>query len=242
MALAEHIDVLAAVGADDVAHVLHNAQHGHLHHLSHVHGLGHDHAHQLLRACHHNNAVHRQALEHGQGHITGSRRHVHEQKVHVLPDHIGPELFDGTGDYRAAPHNGVFLIFHQQVDAHDIDAHAALDGPAALVVGHGTAMDAEQLGNGRAGDVGIQNAAVVAAACHGAGQQSAGHALANAALAGHNANDFFDAAVGVGGIVLGRCIAGRTCCSTAGAVMGTFFAHSLFAHGWLRGIGRVLPP
>jgi len=53
---------------------------------------------------------------------------------------------------------------------------------------------------------------------------------------------FFDAAVGVGGIVLGRCIAGRTCCSTAGAVMGTFFAHSLFAHGWLRGIGRVLPP
>ena len=44
------------------------------------------------------------------------------------------------------------------------------------------------------------------------------------------------------GIVLRSGIAGRTGCTAIGAVMGTFFAHSLFAHGWLRGIGRVLPP
>ena len=58
---------------------------------------------------------------------------------------------------RAAPHNGVFLVLHQQVDAHYINAHTALDGPAALVVRHGTAMNAEQLGDGRAGDIGIQS-------------------------------------------------------------------------------------
>ena len=145
MAVAEHIDVLAAVGADDIAHVLDDAQHRHLHHLGHVHGLGHDHAHQLLRACHDDDAVHGQALEDGQGDVTGSRRHVHEQEIDVFPDHIGPELLDRTGDDGAAPDDGVFLVLHQQVDAHHVDAHPALDGPATLVVSHGTAMDAEQL-------------------------------------------------------------------------------------------------
>ncbi len=72
-----------------------------------------------------------------------------------------------------------------------------------------------------------ENAAVVAAAGHGTGQQGAGHALADAALAGNDADDLFDAAVGVGGIVLRSGIAGRTGCTAIGAVMGTFFAHSL---------------
>ena len=227
MALAEHADLLAAVGADDVAHVLHDAQHGHLHHLSHVHGLGYDHADQLLGAGNDHDAVHGQALEHSQGHVAGSRRHVHEQEVHVLPDHIGPELLDRTGDHGAAPHNGVLLVLDQQVDAHHINAHPALDGPAALFIGHGTAMDAEQLGDGRAGDVGIQDAAVVAPAGHGAGQQGTGHALADTAFARNNADDLFHAAVGVGGIVLRCGGAGRTCCPAGGTVMGTFFAHTL---------------
>jgi len=242
MAVAEHVDVLAAVRADDVAHVLHDAQHGHLHHLGHVHGLGHDHAHQLLGACHHHDAVHGQALEHGQGHVTGARGHVHEQEIHVLPDHVGPELLDRPGNDRAAPHHGVLFVFHQQVDAHHVNAHAALDGPAALVVGHGAAMDAEQLGDGRAGDVGVQDAAVVAAAGHGTGQQGAGHALAHAALAGHHADDLLDAAVRVGGVVLGRCIAGRTGCTAIGAVMGAFFAHSLCRARQGQDPGCALPP
>jgi len=76
---------------------------------------------------------------------------------------------------------------------------------------------------------------VVTAAGHGTGQQGAGHAFADAALAGHHADDLFHTAVGVRGVVLGRCIAGRTCCSATGAVMGTFFAHSLFAHGGKKG-------
>jgi len=242
MAVAKHIDVLAAVRADDVAHVFYDAQHGHLHHLSHVHGLCHDHAYQLLRACHHNDAIHRQALEHGQGHITGARGHIHEQEIHVLPDHIGPELLDRTGNDRAAPHNGVFLVLHQQIDAHYINAHAALDGPAALVVRHGTAMNAEQLGDGRAGDIGIQNATMVATAGHGTGQQSAGHALAHAALAGNNADDLFHTAVRVGGIVLRSGIAGRTGCTAIRAVMGTFFAHSLCRARQGQDPGGALPP
>ena len=242
MAVAEDVDVLAAVRADDIAHVLDDAEHGHLHHLGHIHGLGHDHADQFLRACHDHDAVYGQTLEDGQGHIAGSRRHVHKQEIDVLPDHIGPELLHRTGDDRAAPDDGVLFVLHQQVDAHHVDAHPALDGPAALLVGHGPAMDAEQLRDGRAGDVGVEDAAVVAAACHGAGQQGAGHALAHAALAGHHANHFFDAAVGVGGVVLGRCIAGRTGCTAIGAVMGAFFAHSLCCARQGQDPGCALPP
>ena len=127
----------------------------------------------------------------------------------------------------AAPDHRVLLVLDQQVDAHDVDAHPALDGPAALAVGHGPAMDAKQLGDGRAGDVGVQDAAAVAAAAHGAGQQGAGHALADAALAGHHADDLFDAAVGVGRLMLGRLLPGRAVRPAAGTIMGAFLAHSL---------------
>ena len=86
---------------------------------------------------------------------------------------------------------------------------------------------AEGLGDRRTGDVGIQDAAVVAPAGHGAGQQGTGHALADTAFARNNADDLFHAAVGVGGIVLRCGGAGRTCCPAGGTVMGTFFAHTL---------------
>ena len=74
------------------------------------------------------------------------------------------------------------------------------------------------------------------------GQQSAGHALAHAALAGHHADDLLDAAVRVGGVVLGRCIAGRTGCTAIGAVMGAFFAHSLCRARQGQDPGCALPP
>ena len=128
----------------------------------------------------------------GQGHITGARGHIHEQEIHVLPDHIGPELLDRTGNDRAAPHNGVFLVLHQQVDAHYINAHAALDGPAALVVRHGTAMNAEQLGDGRAGDVRVENGRFIAQLLHGDGQHRRDGRFADAAFAGDDRDDLFD--------------------------------------------------
>ena len=241
MAFAKDLDLLAAVRAEDIAHILYDAQHGYLHHLGHVHSLGYDHAHQLLGAGDHNDAVYRQALEHGQRHVAGARGHIHEQEVHVLPDHVGPELLDCAGNDRAAPDHGIFLVFHQQVDAHHINAHPALDRPAALVVCHSTAVDAEQLGDGRAGDIGVQHAAVIAAASHCAGQQSAGHAFAHAALAGHNADHLANAAVRVGGVML-RGLAGRAGCPAMGAVMSAFFAHSLVAHRSPGGGSMRFPP
>ena len=62
------------------------AQNGDVHHLGHLDGLGDNHAHQILGGGDHHDAVHRQGLEHRQGHIAGSGGHIHKQVVHVAPD------------------------------------------------------------------------------------------------------------------------------------------------------------
>ena len=48
--LAEDVDLLAAVGALQIAVVLHEAQHRNMHHIGHLHSLGNDHRHQVLGA------------------------------------------------------------------------------------------------------------------------------------------------------------------------------------------------
>ena len=50
-------------------------------------------------------------------------------------------------------------------------------------------MNTEGLGDGRAGDIGIQNAGLIATALHGDGQLAGDHRLANAALTGNDAVD-----------------------------------------------------
>ena len=192
----------AAVRADRIAHVLHNAENGHVHHFGHLDGLSHDHAHQLLRAGHDDDAVHRQGLKNGQRHIAGSRRHVHKHEVHILPQDLLPELLDSPGNDRATPYHGGLLILQQQVDGHQLDAGAALHRVDGVFGAGGRAMDAEQLGDGRAGDVGIQHGGLVTHTAHRNGQHGAGHAFADAALAGYNADHFFDVAARMGRLVL----------------------------------------
>ena len=72
-----------------------------------VHGLAHDHSHQLLRSGYRDNAVNRQRLEHGEQHVGGSRRHVDEQVVDLAPVRLAVELTDGVRDDRAAPATGM---------------------------------------------------------------------------------------------------------------------------------------
>ena len=57
MAFAKELDVLAAVRAERVGHVLHQTEHRDIHHVRHVDGLSDDHADQILRRRHDDNAV-----------------------------------------------------------------------------------------------------------------------------------------------------------------------------------------
>ena len=177
-------------------------------------------------AGHDDDAVHRQSLEHVQGHVTGSGRHIHEHIVHVLPQHVAPELLDHAADDGAAPDDGVGLVLQQQVHAHQLDAGAGDDGEDSVLGGGGPAMDTEGLGDGGAGDVGVENGGFKAAALHGNSQHRGDKAFAYAAFAADNADDLFDIAHLIHGRKKAlRILAGRTFLAAAGAVVRTIFAH-----------------
>ena len=225
LALAEEVDLLPAVRAGDIAHVLHQAHDGDLHHLRHLDGLLHHHAHQLLGGGHDDDAVQGNGLEHAEGHVAGSRRHIHEQIV-AVPQHVGPELLDHAGDDRAPPDDRVRLVGQQQVGAHHLDAGLGDHGIQARLAAHGLAVDTEGLGDGGTGDVGIQNADLMAPAAHGDRQLAGDHGLADAALAGHDAEHLAD--VGFGMVLLQQglgLLPLAAALAAGGAVMGAF-AHN----------------
>ena len=156
------------------------------------------------------------------GHVTGSGRHIHEQVV-AVPQHVGPELLHHAGDDRAPPDDRVRLIGQQQVGAHHLDAGFGGHGIQARLAAHGLAVDAEGLGDGGAGDVGVQDAHLVAPPAHGDRQLAGDHGLAHAALAGHDAEHFAD--VGLGMVLLQQglgLLPLAAALAAGGAVMGTF--------------------
>ena len=163
---AEYRDLFAAVRAGEIAHILDEAENRHIHQSSHLDRLFHDHRDQILRTGHNDDPVYRQGLKNGQRDISGSRRHIDEHIVHITPDNIRPELGHGPGNHRAAPDDGIGLVLEQQVDRHDLDTGAGLNRQDPQLIADRTGLEAEHLGNGRAGDIGVQHGDVMPAAAH----------------------------------------------------------------------------
>ena len=88
-----------------------------------------------------------------------------------------------------------------------------------------TAVNAEGLGNGGAGDIGVQNSGVVAAQL-GLGSQQGGHQrLAHAALAADNGINVLDGStLSQRGDQILRLGAGSTVLAAGGTVMGAVFS------------------
>ena len=217
--------LLPAVGALEVAVVLHHSQDGLAHHVGHAHGLGDDEGHQVLGGGHHHDAVHGDGLEHREGHVAGSGGHVDEQVVQLAPTHVGPELLDHAGQEAAPPDHGVPLVLQQEVQGDHFNPPGGDFGEDALPVPHGPLGEAEGGGDGGAGDVGVHDAHLVAPLGHGGGQGGGGGALADAALAGHDGIDVLDGGILVQGCdeVLGIHVVAAG--PAGAAVMGTFFRH-----------------
>ena len=221
-ALAEEGDLPAAVGTEQVAHVLHHAHNGHIHHLRHLHRLLHHHTHQILGGGHDDDSVQGEGLKHAQGHVPGARRHVHEEVVHV-PDHVRPELGNHAADHRAPPEDRVRLVVQQEVDAHELDAGGGGHGEHPPLVRHGPLVDAEDLGDGGAGDIGVQNADSAARPAGQHRQLAGDHGLAHAALAGDNAVDLIHPGGGVVLLQKGLGLGALPAALAAGAaIMGAF--------------------
>ena len=108
---------------------------------------------------------------------------------------------------------GIRLVFQEQVEADDADARLALGGDDAVVRAHQLGMDIEGLGDGRPGDIGVEDGGFIAAAAGADRQQRRDQRFAHAALAADDADDFFDVAVLV--------LLGAEALGTAGAIGGT---------------------
>ena len=65
MTLTKDRDLLAAVRALQITHVLHKAKDRNIHLLSHLHSLSNDHGYQFLWGSYNHNAIHRKRLEYG---------------------------------------------------------------------------------------------------------------------------------------------------------------------------------
>ncbi|MPM99849.1 hypothetical protein SDC9_147044 [bioreactor metagenome] len=189
VAFAKGVDDFFAARALDIAHVLHEREHGNLHQSCHMHGFFDDHAHQLLRRGDNHDAVHGDRLKHRQRNVSRSRGHVDEHHVHIAPEHIRPELLDGARNDRPAPDDRVGFVFEQQVHAHNLDARLAHHGVDALIGAFRAGMQTKRLRNRRAGDIRIQDGGAVTAPAHQNGEHGGDDGLANAALAADHADD-----------------------------------------------------
>ena len=222
MALAEEGVARPAVRALVIAHVLHDPQHRDAHQLGHVHGLLHDHAHQLLGAGDDDNAPDGQALVDGQGHVAGAGGHVDEQFIQHAPADLVPELAHHPGDDRPAPQHRSAGVLQQQIEAHDLQARLRAQGQQAVAaVHHLPALQPEDPGDGRPGDVRVQHAHAPPGPIQPGGQQRGDQALAHAALAGDHRHHIADVGVFVHGFQQAlRLLPGGAAGGAAGTVMG----------------------
>ena len=166
MTLAKQLDLFSAVWTFQVAEILHQTEHRHMHHLRHVVRLFHDHLHEFLRGRHNHDSVYRKRLEHRKRYIAGSRRHIHEQIVHVSPDCLVPELFYHAGNHRSSPDDRCLLVIQQQVDRHDLDTVLRLHRNHSIVRSVYLSMNSEHLRNRRTGNIRIHDAYLVSGAVH----------------------------------------------------------------------------
>src|SRR5215217_7253270 len=107
---AEDPHLLAAVRADGVAHVLHDAHelevrlNGHLSGLDrHPRGVG-------LRGGHDEGLGLGDHLRHGERHVARSGRHVHDDEVGLVPVHVAHQLRQGLVDDGRPPDDGLPLV------------------------------------------------------------------------------------------------------------------------------------
>ena len=232
LGLAEDMMLLAALVTLEVRHVLDQAHNGDIQVVRQVDRLADDHGNKLLRCGNGDDTINGQHLEHREEHIGGSRRHVDQHVVDVAPVGLVPELLDDAGNDRAAPCDGHIALREHEVHGHDLNAAVGERRVDARLVSMQLVGHAERLRDGGAGDVRVQDADVETLLAQLACEQARHEGLANAALAGHNADHVLHVARRVGR-VLGRCRALAAALNAAAAARMRallFFCHkaSLF--------------
>ena len=155
-AVTEDIVTAATVGADEVAHILDDAEYRHIHLAEHVQALAGIDQRQVLRCRDDHRAGQRRALREGQLGISGAGRHVDDQHVEIVPGDVAQHLLDRAHHHRAAP-DGRRVLGDQIADRHGLQA-PGLDRVDFLAVALRFPVLADQAGEGRPVDIGVENA------------------------------------------------------------------------------------
>ena len=193
-ALAEDVALVPAARADEVAHVLDEAERRHVQLLIHADGapgVGERHG---LRRGDDDRARDRHRLAQTQRDVARAGRHVDDQVVDILPAHLAEELLDDAVQHRAAPdHRRV--VSGQKPHRHELDA-VLLRRNDLLAVGRELGLQAEHDRDVRAVDVAVDHRDPAAALAERDRQVDRDGRLADAALAGADRDDVLHAGHG----------------------------------------------
>ena len=193
--LGENVDLVMAVRAGKVAHILDDAEHfdvdlrEHLHSLARVlqadiAGRGDDHR-----------AGQRNGLDQRDHHVAGARRQIDDEVVEFAPIHLLQKLADDLVKHGAA-HDQRLVAGRNVADRDGLDSvgQVGLDAVACADLGLlGRAHHERHVG---AVDVGVDEAHALAELAERDGQVDGDSGFADAALAGTDSDDFGDARQG----------------------------------------------
>nr|ACM91076.1 ATPase [uncultured bacterium 34R1] len=112
--------LVGVCGRREPRHILHNAQHRHIHMLTQEHahalaGIGQRH---LLWCGHHYGTRDGKRLHQREVNVARARRHINDEVVEFAPVGIVDKLFQGIARHCAAPQHGFILIDHKAYREH----------------------------------------------------------------------------------------------------------------------------
>ena len=173
--------VALAVVAGEPRHVLDDPAHGQVDLLCHRGRETSDFLCGLLRRGHNKYLCLRKVLTEAQRDVAGARRHVDEQVVGFVPEHVGEELLECLVQHRPAPDD--CLSLGNEVADRDAPHAVVLGRQQHVVDDHRVAVCTEHARNGETVDVGVDDAHRVAARGERNCEVGGDAALAHTALA-----------------------------------------------------------
>src|SRR5439155_9121062 len=155
---AENVVALATFLADEAAHVLDDAENGDVDGAEHGDGADGVEQRDLLRGADDDGAGDGQDLREGERDVAGAGRHVDDEIIEIAPSDVAKELRDVRVQHRAAPNDG---FAGREQKAHRHHGHAVEQDGRDLAIDDGGrrgAFQAQEMGNARAIDVGVEQA------------------------------------------------------------------------------------
>jgi hypothetical protein len=191
-ALAEEV-VAFAVVAFEVRHVLDQAENGNVDLGKHRDGLaGVDHG-DFLRGGDDDCAIERDCLDNGELNVTGARWEVEDEDIEFSPSDLLEELLGvSIGEGTADDDRGV--VAEEEAHRHEFEAVGFDGNDAILTVGIGRLVrNSEHQGNGGTVKITVEKADFEALLQECDGEVAGDSGLSDAAFAGADGNDAFDA-------------------------------------------------